>query len=66
MKTRNQTKQENNQLYNVNIDFDDASAAWKLNKKSIGNGCYKYICIKCGNSCYNVLSYCWRHRNNSK
>ena len=29
--------------YEVNIDFDEASAAWKANKKSLGNGCYKYI-----------------------
>ena len=28
------------------VDFDEASRAWKLNKKSTGNGCYKYICIK--------------------
>lgn len=30
--------------YEVNIDFDEASEAWKQNKKSIGSGCYKYIC----------------------
>jgi hypothetical protein len=30
--------------YEVNIDFDEASAAWKANKKSTGGGCYKYIC----------------------
>lgn len=30
--------------YKVNIDFDEASEAWKANKKSTGNGCYKYIC----------------------
>jgi hypothetical protein len=28
------------------VDFDEASTAWKLNKKSIGNGCYKYVCVK--------------------
>jgi len=46
MKTRSQTK--------VNINFDESSKAWKSNKKSIGNGCYKYICIKktkSGNTC---------------
>ena len=32
--------------YEVNIDFDDASSSWKQNKKSIGNGQYKYICPK--------------------
>ena len=30
-------------LYEVNIDFDEASREWKKNKKSIGNGEYKYI-----------------------
>jgi len=28
----------------VHIDFDGASKAWKMNKKSIGNGSYRYIC----------------------
>jgi hypothetical protein len=54
MQTRSQTKYENAiAKYEINIDFDEASAAWKANKKSIGNGSYKYICIiKTGsNSC---------------
>ena len=33
-------------LLKVEVDFDEASKAWKANKKSIGNGCYKYICTK--------------------
>jgi len=40
----------------VVIDFDEASTAWKLNKKSIGNGCYKYVCVKIkktGSQCKN-------------
>jgi len=37
MKTRSQTKKEHI-LYEVNIDFDEASREWKKNKKSIGNG----------------------------
>jgi len=46
MQTRSQTKYENERAkYEINIDFDEASAAWKANKKSIGNGSYKYICI---------------------
>lgn len=80
-KTRSQTKKEQElnetlvkpkQLYEVNIDFDEASKAWHANKKSIGNGQYKYICtvekngIKCGKSCYKDLSYCWIHRNSCK
>lgn len=43
MKTRSQTKYENSEIYQVNIDFDAASQAWKSNKKSIGNGSYRYI-----------------------
>lgn len=46
MKTRSQTKYENSALFEVNIDFDSASKAWKANKKSIGNGMYKYVCEK--------------------
>jgi hypothetical protein len=41
MQTRSQSA---NGKYEVSIDFDGASAAWKANKKSIGNGQYKYIC----------------------
>lgn len=81
VKTRSQKKKEqelnetfifqskHKQLYEVNIDFDEGSRAWMANKKSIGNGHYKYICniekngIKCGNSCYKNLTYCWIHRN---
>ena len=37
MNTRSQTKYDNNALYEVNIDFDEASNAWRANKKSIGN-----------------------------
>ena len=70
MKTRSQTLKEKQDLYVVNIDFDGARKAWNKNKKSIGNGHYKYICLKenengicCGKICYKELSYCWQHRN---
>jgi|LakMenE09Jun09ns_1017247.scaffolds.fasta_scaffold02585_3 hypothetical protein len=56
--------------YEVNIDFDEASNSWKQNKKSIGNGQYKYICskdkingTKCGRVCYKNTEFCWLHRN---
>ena len=68
MNTRSQTIKKMEQLYEVNIDFDEASESWKNNKKSIGNGSYKYICSvdkngkKCGKSCYKKLLYCWQHR----
>lgn len=28
--------------YVVDIDFDEASREWRKNKRSIGNGCYRY------------------------
>lgn len=56
MLTRSQSKKTNN-LQNktlektinvsieleVNIDFDDSSREWRKNKRSIGNGQFKYI-----------------------
>ena len=51
METRSQTKIA---LYEVNIDFDEASTAWRANKKKIDNGTFKYICCgltKTGNKC---------------
>jgi hypothetical protein len=57
MFTRSQSKLNkvlNESLYEVNIDFDEASREWKSNKKQTTNGCYKYICIqitKSGNQC---------------
>jgi hypothetical protein len=68
MNTRSQTIKKMEQLYEVNIDFDGSSEAWKNNKKSIGNGSYKYVCSvekngkKCGKTCYKVSLYCWQHR----
>jgi len=58
MQTRSQTKSQTKltpiSKFDVEIDFDGASEAWKANKKSIGNGSYKYVCSKKnknGNSC---------------
>ena len=51
MKTRSQTRK---QQLEVNIDFDEASRYWNMNKKRIGNGCYAYICgtpLKNGKFC---------------
>ena len=67
MKTRSQQTNKSQQ-FEVNIDFDDAIKEWRSNKKSIGNGCYKYICPvtknekKCGKTCYKELLYCLQHR----
>jgi hypothetical protein len=61
MNTRSQTKKINlekenkkTDLYTVEINFDEASICWRANKKCIGNGHYKYICLqktKSGNQC---------------
>lgn len=57
-----------NTLLEVNINFDEASAAWRENKKSIGNGSYKYICAKrgiknnrCVQKCLPEEEYCKTH-----
>ncbi len=68
MKTRSQTKYENSALYAVDIDFDGASKAWKYNKKSTGNGCYRYLCENlnknnkfCQTTCLSGERYCKKH-----
>lgn len=54
--------------YEVDINFDDASLAWKSNKKRLTNGTYVYICdhiFKNGNRCIKQRSnnsiLCERH-----
>ena len=47
METRSMTKEKNMDfipIYDVNIDFDDASKCWRENKKHVGNGQFQYIC----------------------
>ena len=75
MQTRSQTREQKKYeqimpLYEVNIDFDGASEAWKSNKKYIGNGSYKYICCatkangeQCGIKCLPNEDCCKRHYN---
>jgi hypothetical protein len=65
MKTRSQTNYENSALYEVNINFDEASKYWKENKRYICNGTYKYVCAKldknnncCKNKCLPCEEYC--------
>jgi hypothetical protein len=49
------------------VDFDEASKAWRENKKSTGNGSFKYICCadkngkKCGIKCIDREIYCRYH-----
>jgi hypothetical protein len=35
-------KEIHQNLYEVDIDFDSASAAWRANKRSMGDGSFKY------------------------
>lgn len=79
MQTRSQTKWQtltNNNLLKTlypsftDADFDEASKAWKANKKTIGNGCYKYVCTKitktgkqCKNDSLRGCEYCRFHIN---
>lgn len=58
MKTRSQTKLEKTAIYEVNIDFDGASEAWKANKRYVGNGTYRYICSKKGKHNNQCIAKC--------
>jgi hypothetical protein len=61
VKTRSQTKLEKlnqDKIYEVNIDFDLASEAWKSNKRYIGNGTYTYVCAKSGKNNKKCVSRC--------
>lgn len=40
MITRSQSERMNKEFI---IDFDEASKAWRENKKSIGNGSFEYV-----------------------
>lgn len=62
--------QEN--IYEVNIDFDEASKEWRSNKKYEGNGyfIYKIKCKqqtklgkKCSRLCSQNSDYCFQHSN---
>lgn len=68
MQTRSLTRYAARALYTVDINFDEASEAWKTNKQSIGNGMYKYICCQktkngknCNCKCLPGSNYCKRH-----
>ena len=55
-------------MYKVEIDFDDASLAWRANKKTQGNGTYVYCCMqltkqgkKCIRNATNNCEFCKMH-----
>lgn len=69
MRTRSAAKYEKSAPFTVDIDFDNASACWRQNKKALGNGMYKYVCsqikkdgTKCEVVCYKNGETCWAHR----
>ena len=73
MEIINQPTYEENILFEVNIDFDEAIAAWRENKKSIGNGHYKYVCTKknknnknCNRECLINSDFCKMHSKTIK
>jgi hypothetical protein len=62
------TKERQQDLYDVNIDFDKASEAWRNNKLNIACCNYVYICPfiknnkKCGRRPFNGRQYCIVHQ----
>ena len=64
-------REKENPLYTVDINFDEASSEWHLNKRRKGHE-YIYICLEtikseknkvCGKKCYQYNSTCFIHRN---
>lgn len=59
-------------MYQVDIDFDDASKEWRKNKVETGNGTFRYRCahlsIKkqqfCKNPLFSKSPYCRFHLKN--
>ena len=60
-------------IYNVNIDFDEASREWRKNKVKVANCHFLYKCIgetKNGNPCKNkplyLSDFCRVHSKTTK
>jgi len=65
MQTRSQQMKPK---YEVEIDFEDASNAWRSNKISMGNGMYNYRCsatkrdgCQCSQAVSDRTDYCKMH-----
>lgn len=57
-------------MYQVHIDFNAASKAWRQNKKKVDECGFKYICghktrkgLPCNNSPLNGKIHCHIHKN---
>jgi hypothetical protein len=63
------TKQMPTPIYDVNVDFDNASLAWRNNKLNVACCNYVYICPfikdnkKCGRRPFNGKQYCLIHNS---
>ena len=65
----NPTPKQNKNNIKLDINFDEASAAWRENKKHIGNGVFKYICsynTRCKRLCNIGSLFCNEHLKYSK
>lgn len=54
-------KQQQLQENEFVFDFDEASAAWRANKKSVGNGMYVYKCMECSRKVGFGENFCKTH-----
>jgi hypothetical protein len=67
--SKNTTKKTSSPLYDVDIDFDDASKEWRKNKKSLKHGNFKYCCgvkKQCGKICKKNITHRKYHVNKSE
>jgi hypothetical protein len=63
MKTRHSVEHDHH------IDFDEASAEWRRNKKALSNGMFSYVCginTKSGKPCQRVESHRRFHKNDTE
>jgi hypothetical protein len=66
MHTRSQTLVDQHPIYDVTIDFDGASEAWRKNKKQMKNGTFIYTCEKCKRIPKFGYPLCYHHLKESK
>ena len=71
MQTRSQIRLNKRSIYEVKIDFVEASECWRANKVYKKNGTYKYICLgnfkngaNCNLKCLPGSDYCKIHLHN--
>lgn len=52
--------------YDVNIDFDESSSAWRSNKLLVGEGHFVYKCDSCERRRVKGSDFCGIHRRSNK